>query len=133
MVIKLLAHHKPSESITANILTVCRLVSPNNNIFVSLFGVDFVHKYRSVLAVETKMSGGYKIAKAVKVLEHHRNDTSRKGVSFGNKILEISTKARYENVALSSAIFADDGTAEIRGCHNQAYIFGRPQPPKELV
>ena len=67
------------------------------------------------------------------MLENHRDDTSCQGVSFGNRILKIATKSGYDNVALPLVIFADDGTAEIRGCHNQAYIFGRPQPPKELV
>ena len=110
--IELLTHLTPPESITANILTVCRLVSPDNNIVGYLPGVDFVHKYRSILAVETKTLGGYRISKAVKVLEHHSDDTSRRGVSFGNSIRKIATKAGYENVALSLAIFAADGTAE---------------------
>ena len=52
------------------------------------------------------------ISKAVKLLEHHIDDTSRKYVSFGNSILKISTKAGYENVALSLAIFDADGMAE---------------------
>ena len=112
MVIKLLTHRTPPESITANIMTVCRLVSTNNNIVGSLSGVDFVHKCQSVLAVEIKTLGGYRIAKAVEVLENHINDTSCRGVSFGNIILKIATEAGYENVALSSSIFADDGTAE---------------------
>ena len=74
--IELLTHHTSPESITANILTVFRIVSPNNNIVGSLPGVDFVHICRSVLAVETKTLVGYRIAKAVKVLEHNSNDTS---------------------------------------------------------
>ena len=57
MVIKLLTHRTPPESITSNILTVCRLVSPNNNIVGSLPGIDFFHKCQSVLAVETKTLG----------------------------------------------------------------------------
>ena len=65
------------------------------------------------MAIETKTLVGYRMAKAIKVLENHSNYTSRRGVSFGNITLKIATKARYENVALSSAIFAADGTAEI--------------------
>ena len=112
MVIEWLTHCTPPESITANILTVCRLVSPNNNIVGSLPGVDFVHKCRSVVAVETKTLGGYRITKAVKVLDNHSDDTYRRGVYFGNSILKIYTKDGYENVALLLAIFAADGTAE---------------------
>ena len=41
MVIELMTHRTPPESITFNILTVCRLFSPNNNIVGSLPGVDF--------------------------------------------------------------------------------------------
>ena len=110
--IKLLTHRTPQESIRANIWTVCRFVSPNNNIVGSLPGVDFVHICRSVLAVETKTLVGYRIAKAVKVLEHNSNDTSCRSVSFGKIILKITSEAGHENVALSSAIFAADGTVE---------------------
>ena len=46
------------------------------------------------------------------MLEHHRNDTSRQGVSFGNSILKIATKAGYENVALLLELFAADGLVE---------------------
>ena len=111
-VIEFLTHRTPPESITANILTVCRIVSPNNKIVGYLTGVDFVHTCRSVLAIETKTLGGYRITKAVKVLEHHIDDTYRRGVSFGGSILKISTEAGYENVALSLAIFSAYGTAE---------------------
>ena len=69
MVIELLTQHTPPESITANIFTACRLVSTKNNIVGSLPGVDFVHKHRSVLAVETKTLGGHSISNAVKVLK----------------------------------------------------------------
>ena len=112
MVIGLLNHQTPPESIMDNILTVCRLLSPNNNTVESLPGVDFVHKCRRVLAVETKSLGGYRITKVIKVLEHHHHNTSRQGVFFGNIILKISTDARYEKVALSLSIFAANGTAE---------------------
>ena len=112
MVIELLTYRIPLESIMANILTVCRLGSLNNNIIGSLPGVDFFHKCQNVLAVETKTLGGYRIAKTVKVLEHQSDYTSRRGLSFGNSILKIATMAGYENVALSLEIFAADGTAE---------------------
>ena len=114
MVIGFLTHFKPTEYNTANILTVLRLISLNNNIVGSLPSVDFVHKCWNFLAVETNNIGGYRISKASKVLKHHSDDAYRRGVSFGNSILKIATKARYENVALSSAIFAADGTAESR-------------------
>ena len=48
------------------------------------------------------------------MLYHHSDENYRQGVSLGNSILKIATKAGYENVALSLAIFAADGTAEIR-------------------
>ena len=86
----------------------------NKNIVGSLPAVDFVHKCRSILAIETKTLGGYRIVKAVKVMEHHSDDTSLWCVSFGNSILNIATDARYENVALSLKIFAADETSEIR-------------------
>ena len=54
MVIKLLTHRTPPESITANILTVCRLVSPNNNIVVSLPGIDFSINVKAFLPLRLK-------------------------------------------------------------------------------
>ena len=113
MVIKFLANPTPLDSIMANILMVCRLIFSNNNIVGCLPGVDFVHKRQSVLAVETKTLGGYRIAKAVKVLEHHSNDTSCRGLSFSNSILKIATKDGYEKLALLLAIFPADGMAKI--------------------
>ena len=112
IVLEMLSHRTPPESIPANILAVGRLISPNYNIVESVPSINFVRNCRSVLAVETKTLGAAKIAGAVKVLEHHSDDTSRRGVSFGNSILRIATETGYENVALSSAIFAADGTAE---------------------
>ena len=112
MVIELLTHRTPTESITANVLMVCRLVSQNNNIIGSFPSVDFVHKCRIVLDVETNTLGGYRIVKAVKMLEYHSDEKSRWGVSFGHSIMNISTEAGYENVALLSRIFADDGMVE---------------------
>ena len=96
----------------ANILTVCRLGSLNNNIIGSLPGVDFFHKCQNVLAVETKTLGGYRMAKAVKMSDHHINDTSCQGISFSNSILKISTWDWYDNVDLSSEIIVAGGTAE---------------------
>ena len=64
------------------------------------------------MAVETKTIGGYRIAKSVKLLEHHSNATSRRVVSFGDIILKIFTESEYENVAMLSEIFAADGTVE---------------------
>ena len=68
---------------------VCRLVYLNNKIVGSLLGVKFLHKCQSVLAIDNKTLGGYRIAKAVNMLENHSDDTSIQGVSFGNRILEI--------------------------------------------
>ena len=48
------------------------------------------------------------------MLEHHSDDTSRHGISFGNIILKIDTEAGYDNVDLSLAIFDANGTAESR-------------------
>ena len=73
----------------------------------------FFYKCRCALAVENKTLGGYRIAKAVKVLDHHRNVNYCLGVSFDNSILKIATKDGCENEALSSAIYAANGTAEI--------------------
>ena len=57
------------------------------------------------------MLGAFRIAKAVKVLEHHSDNTSHRGVGFGNSIMRITTESGYKNVALLSAIFTADGTA----------------------
>ena len=119
MVIKLLTHRTPTQSIPANILTVRRIVCPNNNIIGSLPNVYFVHNSQSILAVDTKTLGGYRISKMVNVMEHQRDGIPLGGVSVGNIIMKTGTNDSYENVAMSSAIFAADETAESRVAANQ--------------
>ena len=112
IVLEMLSHRTPPESIPANILVVGRLISPNYNIFESVPSINFVQNCGSILVVDTKILRAAKIVGAVKLLEHHSDDTSRRGAGFGNSILRIANKNGYENVALSSAIFAADGRAE---------------------
>jgi len=46
------------------------------------------------------------------MLKHKSDETSRRGITFGNSIVRIADDHGYKNVALSSAIIAKDGTAE---------------------
>ena len=48
----------------------------------------------------------------MKIIGHHSDDTKRRGIEIGNSICRIASESGYRNVALSSAIFAADGTAE---------------------
>ena len=112
IVLEMLSHRTPPESIPANILGVGWLISPNYDIIELVPSINFVRNCGSILVVETKILSAAKIAGAVKLLEHHSDDPSCRGAGFGNSILRIATETGYENVALSSAIFAADGTAE---------------------
>ena len=55
----------------------------------------------------------------VNVMEHQRDGIPLGGVSVGNIIMKTGTNDSYENVAMSSAIFAADETAESRVAANQ--------------
>ena len=110
--LEMLSHRTPPESIPANIMTICKLISPNNNIVQELPGVDWVRKCRSIMVVETKTLGAMQIAAADATVGHHADDTSRRGKGFGNCIVRVRNGPVFSNVALSSCIFAADGTAE---------------------
>ena len=112
MVLEMLSHRTPPESIPANILTVCSLICPDYDIVKELPSSKFVLECRTVLAVETKTLGAYQIARASRLIMHHSDDTSRQGITFGNSISKIEDERGTRNVALSSAIVAVDGTAE---------------------
>ena len=110
--LEMLSHRTPPESMPANIMTICKLISPNNNIVQELPGVDWVRKCRSIMVVETKTLGAMQIAAAEATVGHHADDTSRRGKGFGNCIVRVRNGPVFSNVALSSCIFAADGTAE---------------------
>ena len=112
MVLEMLTNRTPPNSITPNILTVCKLVSPNYDIVKELPGDRLLRQCRSVLAVHTKTLGASQIAGCKEMLEHKSDETSRRGVTFGNSIVRIADVHGYKHVALSSAIIAKDGTAE---------------------
>ena len=112
MVLEMLTNRTPPNSITPNILTVCKLVSPSYDIVKELPGDRLLRQCRSVLAVHTKTLGASQIAGCKEMLEHKSDETSRRGVTFGNSIVRIADVHGYRNVALSSAIIAKDGTAE---------------------
>ena len=44
MYLEMLSHRTPSESILANILSICKLISPNHDIAQEVPGVDYVRK-----------------------------------------------------------------------------------------
>ena len=111
MMIEMLTNRTPPNSITPNILTVCKLVSPNFDIVKELPGDRTLRQSRSVLAVHTKTLGASQIAGCKEMLEHKSDGTSRRGVTFSNSIVRIADANGYKNVALSSATIAKDGTA----------------------
>ena len=102
----------PPESIPANILTVCRLICPNYDVVIELPSSKFVRECRCVLAVQTKILGAYQIARAPRLIMHHSDDTSRRGITFGNSGTQLEDERGPRTVALSSAIVEVDGTAE---------------------
>ena len=67
---------------------------------------------RSVLAVHTKTLGASQIAGCKEMLEHKSDETSQRGVTFGDSIVRIADVNGYKNVALSSAIIVKDGTTK---------------------
>ena len=59
-----------------------------------------------------KTLGASQIAGCKEMLEQKSNETSRRGVTFGNSIVRIADVHGYKTVSLSSAIIAKDGTAK---------------------
>jgi len=112
MVIEMLTHRTPPNSISPIIIAVCSHISPTYNLVRELPGESFTHECRSVLAVHTKTLGASQIAGAAEWIEHKSDETSRRGVTFGNSIVRIADAHGYRNVALSSGIIAKDSTAE---------------------
>ena len=85
--LEMLSHRTPPESIPANIMTICKLISPNNDIVQELPGVDWVRKCHSIMVVETKTLGAMQVADAEETVGHHGDDTSRRGEGFRNYIV----------------------------------------------
>ena len=112
LVIELLTNRTPPNSISPIILSVCRHISPKYDLVRELPGDSFTHECRSVLAVHTKTLGAFQIAAAAEWIEHKSDETSRRGVTFGNSIVRIAGDHGYKNVALSSSIVAKDSTGE---------------------
>ena len=112
MVIEMLTHRTPPNSISPIIIAICSHISPKYNLVRELPGESFAHECRSVLAVHTKTLGASQIAGAAEWIEHKSDETSRRGVTFGNSIVRIADDHGYRNVALSSGIIAKDSTAE---------------------
>ena len=92
IILEMLSHRTPPESIPANILAVDRLISPNYDSVESVSRIIFVRNCRGILVVETKTPAAAKISGAVKLLEHHSDVTSCRGAGFGNSILRIANK-----------------------------------------
>ena len=67
---------------------------------------------RSVLAVHAKTLGASQIPGSAEMIEHKSDETSRRGVTFGNSIVRIADAHEYKNVALASAIVTKDSTAK---------------------
>ena len=112
MVLEMLTQRTAPNAIAPNILTVCKLVSPNFDIVKELPRERFLRQSRSILAVHTKTLRAFQIAGCKEMLEHKSNDTSRRGITFGNSIVKIADDHGYKNVALSSAIITKDGTTK---------------------
>ena len=64
------------------------------------------------MVVHTKTLGAFQIAAAAEWIEHKRDETFQRGVTFGNSIVQIAGDHGYKNVALSSGIVAKDSTGE---------------------
>ena len=102
----------PPESIQANIATFCSIISPNYNILKQMPSSTFIRANRSALAVETLTMGAYQIAKATRIVAHHSDATSRRGISIDNNVLRTAQESGYKNVCLSSFVICKNQTSE---------------------
>jgi len=112
MIMEFHAHRTPPESIQANIATFCSIISPNYNILKQMPSSTFIRANRSALAVKTLTMGAYQIAKATRIVAHHSDATSCRGISIDNNVLRTAQESGYKNVCLSSFVICKNQTSE---------------------
>ena len=114
LVLEMLSHRTPPSCISANILSVVKVILPNYEVIKEVPSVEFIRSCRGTLSYFTKLLAAVELAKAPVYLEQHADGTSRRQIEFYNNIIRIAVDGGFKNVTLDSCILTRDGTAEMQ-------------------
>eukprot|EP00956_Cyclotella_meneghiniana_P019144 scaffold32561_cov32-Cyclotella_meneghiniana.AAC.5 len=112
LVIEMLAHQTPPSCISANILSVVKLLVPDAPIVEELPSVRFVRNCRTVLLHLSKTLAAYEIAIQDRFLQLFTDGTTRRQTEFQNVVIGILTASGYRRVALDSCIISEEHNAK---------------------
>ena len=112
LVVEMLANGTPPSAISANILSVCKLLIPDAPIIEELPSIRFVRGCRTVLLHLAKTLAAYEIASQEVFEQLFTDGTSRRQTEFQNVIIGVLTPAGYRRVALDGCILSEEHNAE---------------------
>lgn len=114
LVLEMLSHRTPPSCISANILSVCKIILPNHDVVKEVPSVDFIRSCRGTLSYLTKLLASAELGRAPVFLEQHADGTSRRQIEFYNNIIRIAVEGGFKNVTLDSCILTKNGTGEMQ-------------------
>eukprot|EP00956_Cyclotella_meneghiniana_P011123 scaffold15566_cov34-Cyclotella_meneghiniana.AAC.1 len=112
LVVEMLANGTPPSAISANILSVCKLLIPDAPIIDELPSIRFVRSCRTVLLHLAKTLAAYEIASQEVFQQLFTDGTTRRQTEFQNVIIGVLTPAGYRRVALDGCILSEEHNAE---------------------
>jgi hypothetical protein len=111
LVVETLAHPTPPACISANILSVVKLLMPNANVVEELPGLLFNQNCRTVLLYVTKTLAAYEIASVELYQQLFTDGTGQRQTEMQNIVIGILTESGYSRVALNGCVISE-GTSE---------------------
>lgn len=112
LVVEMLANGTPPSAVSANILSVCKLLFPGAPIVRELPSIRFVRSCRTVLLHLAKTLAAYEIASTDVYKQLFTDGTTRRQTEFQNVIIGVLTPAGYRRVALDGCILSEEHNAE---------------------
>ena len=106
------ANGTPPSAVSANILSVCKLLFPGAPIVRELPSIRFVRSCRTVLLHLAKTLAAYEIASKDVYEQLFTDGTTRRQTEFQNVIIGVLTPAGYRRVALDGCILSEEHNAE---------------------
>ena len=114
LILEMLSHRTPPACISANIVSVAKVLLPHYDIIKEVPSVEFIRSCRGTLSYLTKLLAACELARAPVYLEQHADGTSRRQIEFYNNIIRIAIEGGFKNITLDACILTKDGTAEMQ-------------------
>ena len=108
----MLSHGTPPSAVSANILSVCKLLVPGASIIEELPSIRFVRRCRTAPLHLSKTLAAYEIVSHEVFEQFFTDGTTRRQTEFQNVIIGIITSAGYRRVALDGCIISEEHNAE---------------------